>query len=128
MKAYFHVRDKILETTPDGLVRVSETGAFGSVQRTVTRQGIKYYEDGWFPGKDCIHLFGNCFETRFGFSGYVSHVKSTNPTSPELPFLEALRPYVEDEQNLPLVFALSDDSCVDKILEQVGFIPLETRV
>ncbi len=38
------------------------------------------------------------------------------------------RAYVDDEKNLPVSIAFSTDRRVDKILETVGFIPLEARV
>jgi len=138
MKAYMHVRDNIFITGEDGVIGIDKRSAFGRAHEETILQGITRFRENAIhlpdntsvnlPEKSSIHLTGNCFESKEGFEYYLNHVKQFNSASPELPFLEALRPYIDYEQNLPVVLAFSTDSRVDKILETVGFVPLEARV
>ncbi|MBI4140945.1 hypothetical protein HY485_03860 [Candidatus Woesearchaeota archaeon] len=138
MKAYMHVRDNIFVTNEDGVMGIDKKSAFGRAHEETIRQGITCFREDALrlpdntrvnlPDKSRIHLTGNCFESKNGFEYYFNHVKQFCPASPEIHFLEALRQYVDDEQNLPVVLAFSTDSRVDKILETVGFLPLEARI
>ena len=130
IRGYVHVRDRVFATDDAGVLSVDKRSAFGRAHEETIREGITRFRDGPAPlsDKSSIHLTGNYFESKDGFESYFNHMKQRYPASPEIPFLQVLRPYIDDANNLPVVLAFATDRRVDKILERVGFIPLEARV
>ncbi len=117
-KGYIYAGEKLFETNLVGLVQVNEKSAFAIAKSRAINQGLMSQD------KTLQKLYATCFESSRDYEYCLTRQILRPSTDHEIDILEKLEPFVYDQNNLPLILAVSSDRNIDKILEQVGFIPI----
>lgn len=122
LKGFIRLNDDFI-SEKDGDIYVDDESAFGRSQKEVFEKVVMIH-----PEKT-PSLTGNCFRSYEGFECFYEHRKRfCKAQVDELKILDALRKYVLDCENIPVVLAISSNRSVDKILEKNEFISLENVI
>lgn len=118
-KGYIYAGEKLVETGLTGMIQANEKSAFAIARARAISEGLITPSD-----KTTQKLYAICFENSRDYEYCLTRQIISPSTDYEMDILVELEPFVYNKNNLPLILAISTNRSIDKILEQVGFVPI----